>query len=68
MSEDDGELAVAFERTFSGQAFEEDTAERVDVGTAVDPAAFDLLWRDVVDRAHEAALAREAGYRRDVAG
>ena len=66
MREDDRQLAVAFERPLAGQELEEDAAERVDIGAAVDLAALDLLRRDVVDRPDEAALARQAADRRDV--
>ena len=63
MRENDRELALAVERAGTRQALEEDTTERVDVGTGVDPAALDLLRRDVVDRAHEASLPGEAAGR-----
>ena len=68
MGEHDGQLAVALEGPGAGEAFEEDTAERVDVRAPVDLAARDLLRRDVVDRSDEAAIAGEAAHRRDVAG
>ena len=60
------ELALAVERAPPREALEEDAAERVDVGSAVDVAALDLLRRDVVDRADEAAVRREAAGRREV--
>ena len=68
MGEHDGQLAVALEGPGAGEALEEDAAERVDVRAPVDLAARDLLGRDVVDRADEAAIAGEAAHRRDVAG
>src|SRR2546423_14853390 len=42
MREDDRELALTVERPLSGQAFEEDAAERVLVRAAVDRSTFDL--------------------------
>src|SRR5215218_906839 len=66
MGENDRKLAVAFVRTLAGDALEEDTAERVDVRASVDRAPADLLGRDVIDRADEAAVAGEAADRRDV--
>ena len=50
------------ERQRPGQRLEEQAAERVDVGAAVDVVADDLLRRDVVDRAHQLAIGR-AGVR-----
>ena len=50
------------------EALEEDAAERVDVGAAVDVAALDLLGRDVVDGADEASVGRQAAGRRKVSG
>src|SRR5689334_1949625 len=66
MREHDGELALPLERLRSNQALEQDAAERVQVGTPVDLVSLDLLRRDVVDRANEAAIAREARNRGDV--
>ena len=54
------------ERTHAGEALEEHAAERIDVGARVDRPALDLLGRDVVDRADEAAVARQAADRRGV--
>ena len=68
VGEDDRQLALALERPRAGEALEEDAAERVDVGAAVDRAALDLLGRDVVDRPDEAAVAGQAADRRDVPG
>ena len=65
--EDHRQLALAVERRGAGEALEEQAAERVDVGPAVDLAALDLLGRDVVDRADEAAIARQAADGGDVA-
>jgi hypothetical protein len=56
VGEHDGELAVPLERPLACQTLEEDAAERVDVRSGVDRTALDLLRRDVVDRADEAAL------------
>jgi len=67
MREHDRQLALPVERPLTGQAFEEDAAERVLVGAAVDRPALDLFGRYVIDCADEAALAREAADRRDVA-
>ena len=64
--EHDRQLALALERPLAREALEEHAAERVDVGAAVDLLAADLLGRDVVDRADEAAVAGEAADRRDV--
>src|SRR5439155_11120482 len=66
MREDDRELALTVERPLSGQAFEEDAAERVLIRAAVDRSTFDLLRRHIIDRADEAALARQAADGRDV--
>ena len=66
--EDDRELGVTLVRARPGQALVEDARERVLVGAPVDRAALDLLGRDVVDRADEAAVAGQARDRRDVAG
>ena len=68
VSEDHRELALAVERPTPCEALEEDAAERVDVGAAVDVAALDLLGRDVVDRADEAAIRRQAARRGKMAG
>ena len=64
----DGELALAFERTATGEAGEEDAAERVDVGSCVERSALDLLGRDVVDRADEPPVAGQAAGRGEVPG
>ncbi len=63
MREHHRELTLALERARPGQAFVENTAEGVHVGASVDHAALDLLGRDVVDRAYEAALAGQAAHR-----
>ena len=68
VGEDDGQLGVAVEGAYTGEAFVEDAGERVLVGARVDLAAFDLFGWDVVDRADEAAVAGEAGDGGDVAG
>ena len=54
---EDGGVVAALERLAAGQALVEQTAERVDVGAAVDRVAADLLGGDVVDRAHQLAVA-----------
>ena len=64
--EHDRQLALAREWTLPRQALEEDAAERVDIGAAVDRPARDLLRRNVVDRADETAVTGQAAYRRDV--
>ena len=46
---EDAHRRAALVRWLTGQAFVQDAAERVDVGAAVDGAAFDLLGGDVVD-------------------
>ena len=68
MREHDRQLAVALERPLSCEAFEQNAAERVDVGARVDLAPVDLLRRYVVDRPDEAAITGEAADRGDVAG
>ena len=60
MGEDDGQLAVTLERPLTGQALEEDAAERVDVCTTVDRAALDLLRRHV-SRACRGSRGRRSG-------
>jgi hypothetical protein len=64
----DGQLALALERARPGEALVEDAAERVDVGATVDRGTFDLLGRDVVDRAHEAAVSGQAAHGRHMPG
>ena len=66
MGENDRELALAVERPRTGETLEEHAAERIDISAAVDRAPFDLLRRNVVDRADEAALAGEAADGGDV--
>ena len=66
MRKDDRELALALERALTRKTLEQHTAEGVDVGTAVDRAAFDLFGCNVVDRPDEAAVARQAANRRHV--
>ena len=68
MGEDDGQLGVAVEGAYAGEAFVEDAGERVLVSARVDLPAFDLFGRDVVDRADEAAVAGQARDGGDVAG
>ena len=63
MREDDRELALPVEGPRIRQALVQNTTERVDVGATVDLPALDLLGRDVVDRAHKAALAGQAAHR-----
>src|SRR5579884_1498446 len=62
------EVAFAVKGLRAGQTLEENAAERIDVGEATDLLALDLLWGDVVDRADETALGRQARDGRDVAG
>jgi hypothetical protein len=50
------------------QRFEEDTPERVDIDPTIHLATLDLLWRDVVDRSREGAVATQAVDRRCVLG
>jgi hypothetical protein len=66
MGEHDGEFALPLERLRSNKALEEDAAERVHVGSSVDLVSLNLFRRDVVDRAHEAAIASEARHGGDV--
>ena len=61
-------LALARERHLAGQQLEEQAAERVDVDPGVDRPAGDLLGRDVVEGADEAAGLGQAGLGGDVAG
>ena len=68
MGVDERELALPLERALSGQTFVEHAAERVDIGAAVDRTTSDLLGRDVVERADEAAVAGQAADRGDVPG
>ena len=56
--EDRRDVRRAPERELSRQRLEQQAAEGVDVGPAVDGIATDLLRRDVVDRAHELAVRR----------
>jgi hypothetical protein len=46
------------ERNISHEAFEEQAAERVDVGTTVDLITADLLGGDVVERAEQRPVRR----------
>ena len=55
---EDAHRRAALVRWLTGQAFVQDAAERVDVGAAVDGAAFDLLGGDVVDGAERVAGGR----------
>src|SRR5262245_11285820 len=66
MGEDDGEVAIADERPLAGKALEQHAPERVNVSAPVERRALDLLGRHVVDRADEAAVAREARCRGDM--
>ena len=52
---DDGHVALAREGHLPGQAGDGDAGQRVLVGAPIDRLALDLLGRDVVERAHEAA-------------
>ena len=53
MGEDRGHVGALAEGQRAGEAFEEQAAERVLVGAAVELVAADLLGRHVVDGAHE---------------
>ncbi|HEU5207352.1 MAG TPA: hypothetical protein VFT94_07065 [Gaiellaceae bacterium] len=64
----DGELTVTLEWACARQTLVEDAAECIDVGAAVDLSALDLLRRNVVDRADEAAVSGQAADGRHVAG
>ena len=55
-----GDLVLAAERDVPDEHLVEDDAERVDVGLAVDLVAERLLGRDVVRRAEDAAVGRQA--------
>jgi hypothetical protein len=66
VGEDHRQLALPVERTYSRETFEEDATERVDVRAAVDLSTLDLLGRDVVDRADEIAIRRQAPGRREM--
>ena len=61
-------LAFAGERNLRGQQLVQQTAERVDVDARVDRLAGDLLRRDVVEGADEAAGLGQARLGGDVAG
>src|SRR5207253_7930439 len=60
--------AFAGERNLRGQQLVQQTAERVDVDARVDRLAGDLLRRDVVEGADEAAGLGQARLGGDVAG
>ncbi len=64
--EDRRDVGLAHERRRTGEAGEEHARQGVLVGAPVERVAADLLGRDVVDRADERALARQAGRRRGV--
>ena len=68
MGVDERQLALALERALSCQALVEHATERIDVGAPVDLPARDLLGRDVVEGADEAAVAGQAAHGCDVAG
>ena len=68
MRPDDRGVNVLGERDPAGQAFIQHTAQRVDVGAAVDGTALDLLGSDVVDGAHELAGGRQPTARGGVLG
>ena len=57
MGVEDGSVVATLERLPAREAFVEQAAERVDVGSTVDLVAADLLGRDVVDRAHQRCVA-----------
>ena len=57
---DHGDVGATLERQRSGQRLEEQAAERIDVGPAVDLVAANLLGRDVVDRSHQLPVGRAA--------
>ena len=63
MSEDRCHLRAVAERQRPGETFEQQAAERVLVGAAVDDVTADLLGRDVVDRAHELPIRGTRGRR-----
>ncbi len=58
------DLGLACEGALAGQAFVENAAEGVDVGTPVDLFAADLLGRDVLDRSDQLTGSGQAGDRR----
>ena len=52
---------VAWEGRLAGQTADGDGGQGVLVGSTIDGSAFDLLGRDVLEGADEAARARQAG-------
>jgi hypothetical protein len=63
VGEDDFDVGGALERDRAGEAVEQDAAQGVDVGAAVEGAALDLLGGDVGDGAHELVGGGEGGLR-----
>ena len=61
-------LGVARERHLTGEALEEHTAQRVQIGAAVGPLTTDALGRHVVDRADQLVAGRGPADGRDVLG
>ncbi len=61
MGEEKSDIRPTAERRLAGEAFEQHTAERVNVRSAVDNVAPDLFRGDVVHRSHQlAVLARHS--------
>ena len=60
MGEQQGDIRGARKRRLTGQRLEEQAAERIDVGSAVDLAAADLLGSDVVERAEQLSIGGSA--------
>ena len=57
-------IVVAGERRAPDDHLVEDAAQRIDVGTRIDRASFDLLGRHVLGRADDLARTRDLGLRR----
>ncbi len=61
MCEHDRDVRVTPERRLPDETLVENAAERVHVRASVDLLPRDLLWGDVVDRAHEMTVVADSG-------
>ena len=68
MRPEDGQIGVALVGWMPGQRGEEHAAERVDVRSMVDGAAFDGLRREIADRADDLARSRQGVARAEPLG